>query len=45
MMAEGAEGNRRGGARGFIIIGLSLVLLVGVALLKAGADSGGELDE
>ena len=30
---------------GFFIIGLSLALLVGVALLKGGADSGGELDE
>jgi len=44
MTAEGLKGkvSARGG---FFIIGLSLALLVGVALLKGGADSGGELDE
>ena len=44
MTAEGLKGkvSARGG---FLIIGLSLALLVGVALLKGRADSGGELDE
>ncbi len=45
MTAEGARRDRRRGAGGFILIGLSLALLLGVALLKGGADSGGELDE
>jgi hypothetical protein len=45
IMAEGAKGNRPRGTGGFIIIGLSLALLLGVALLKGRADSGGELDE
>ena len=45
IMAERAKGNRRRGAGGFIIIGLSLAVLLGIALLKGGADSGGELDE
>ncbi|HEX8116080.1 MAG TPA: hypothetical protein VF521_02295 [Pyrinomonadaceae bacterium] len=30
--------------RGWFIAGLSLAVLLGVALLKGGADSGGELD-
>ncbi len=39
------RGNRTPGGAGFFIIGLSLALLVGIALLKGGADPGGELDE
>lgn len=34
----------KGGRRGWVIAGLSLAVLFGVVLLKAGADSGGELD-
>ena len=45
IMAGAAKGNGARGARGFIIIGFSLALLLGIALLKGGADSGGELDE
>jgi hypothetical protein len=39
--------NRNGtkGWRGWVVIGLSLGVLLGVALLKGGADSGGELDD
>jgi len=36
--------NRTHGGRGWLIAGLSLALLFGVALLKGGADAGGELD-
>ena len=43
-MAQGAKRDRPLGAGGFIIIGISLALLLGVALLKGRADAGGELD-
>ncbi|HEX8560362.1 MAG TPA: hypothetical protein VF668_19860 [Pyrinomonadaceae bacterium] len=43
-MSEKANRNGTAGARGWILAGLSVALLVGVALLKARADSGGELD-
>ena len=34
----------RRGLSGWFVLGLSLTLLLGVALLKGGADEGGELD-
>ncbi len=43
-MRDGANRNDTQGRRGWLIAGLSLAVLLGVALLKGGADSGGELD-
>jgi len=42
-MSETTTRGKRG-RRGWVIAGLSLALLFGVALLKGAADSGGELD-
>jgi hypothetical protein len=43
-MPETANRNETQARRGWLIAGLSLVVLFGVALLKGRADSGGELD-
>jgi hypothetical protein len=43
-MTERANRNDTQGRRGWLIVGLSLAVLFGVALLKGVADSGGELD-
>ena len=43
-MTERANRNDTRDRRGWLIVGLSLAVLFGVALLKGGADSGGELD-
>ena len=43
-MAEGSEIRDGKVLRGWLIVGLSLAVLFGVALLKGGADSGGGLD-
>ena len=43
-MTENANRNGTRGGRGWLITGLSLAVLIGVALLKGRADSGGELD-
>ena len=43
-MTERTNRNDTRGGRGWLIVGLSLAVLFGVALLKGGADSGGELD-
>ena len=41
---DNSNRNRTHGGRGWLIAGLSLAVLFGVALLKGGADAGGELD-
>jgi hypothetical protein len=43
-MTEGTTTRGRRGPSGWFVLGLSLALLCGVALLKGGADDGGELD-
>ena len=43
-MSDSANRNGTHGLRGWLIAGLSLAVLFGVAALKARADSGGELD-
>ncbi len=43
-MLESANRNSTQARRGWLIAGISLAVLFGVALLKGGADSGGELD-
>ena len=44
-MIEGTKTTRgRRGLSGWFVLGLSLALLFGVALLKGSADAGGELD-
>jgi hypothetical protein len=44
-MSEIANQNETQSRRGLLIAGLSLAVLIGIALLKGRADSGGELDE
>ena len=44
-MLEDADTDGKRGGRGLLFAGLVLAALFGVVLLKAGADSGGELDE
>ena len=44
-MSENADTNGTRGGRGLLFAGLVLAALIGVVLLKAGADSGGELDD
>ena len=43
-MSESANRNGTRSVRGWLIAGLSLAFLLGVAALKARADSGAELD-
>jgi hypothetical protein len=43
-MSDSANRNRTQRVRGWLIAGLSLAVLFGVAALKARADSGGELE-
>jgi len=43
-MSESTNRNETRGGRGWLIAGLSLAVLLGIALLKGSADSGGELD-
>lgn len=43
-MSESTNGNGTRGWRGWVIVGVSLGVLLGMALLKGRADSGGELD-
>jgi hypothetical protein len=43
-MSDVANRNGTKGRHGLLIAGVSLFLLIGVALLKGLADSGGELD-
>ncbi len=43
-MSDSANRNGTRGLRGWLIAGLSLAVLFGVAALKARADSGGELE-
>jgi hypothetical protein len=43
-MSDSANRNRTHRVRGWLIAGLSLAVLFGVAALKARADSGGELE-
>jgi hypothetical protein len=43
-MSETTQARGKGVRRGWLIVGLSLAVLFGVAFLKGGADSGGELD-
>jgi hypothetical protein len=42
-MPESANRNETHGRRGWLIAGLSLAVLFGIAVLKGRADSGGEL--
>jgi hypothetical protein len=42
-MSESVNRNETRDERGWLIAGLSLALLIGIALLKGRADSGGEL--
>lgn len=44
-MTQSTDGKRTGGAKGWLIAGLSVALLLGLAVLKGGADaSGNDLD-
>ncbi|HEX8352512.1 MAG TPA: hypothetical protein VF611_06430 [Pyrinomonadaceae bacterium] len=43
-MSESANRNETQGRGGWLVAAVSLALLIGVALLKGRADSGGELD-
>jgi hypothetical protein len=43
-MSKNVNRDETRGGRGLLITGLALALLLGVALLKARADSGGGLD-
>ncbi len=44
-MTKSTNGKRTGRAGGWLIVGLSVALLVGLAVLKGSADaSGGDLD-
>jgi hypothetical protein len=43
-MSESANRNETRGRGGWVVIGISLGILFGLALLKGRADSGGELD-
>lgn len=43
-MADSANRNGTRGWRGWVVVGVSLGVLLGMALLKGHADSGGELD-
>jgi hypothetical protein len=44
-MSESANRNGTRGWRGWVIVGVSLGVLLGMALLKGRADSDGELDD
>jgi hypothetical protein len=41
-MTENTDGKRTGRARGWLVAGLSIALLVGLAVLKGSADTSGE---
>jgi hypothetical protein len=41
-MTESANGKRTGRAKGWLVAGLSVALLAGLALLKGRADASGE---
>ncbi|HEX8503126.1 MAG TPA: hypothetical protein VF659_21260 [Pyrinomonadaceae bacterium] len=43
-MSESANRNGTRGWGGWVVIGVSLGVLIGIAVLKGHADSGGELD-
>ena len=43
-MSESANRNETRGWGGWVVLGVSLGILFGIALLKGRADSGGELD-
>ncbi|MDT7689262.1 MAG: hypothetical protein QOJ70_3639 [Acidobacteriota bacterium] len=43
-MSEIVNRNETRDGRGWLIMGVSLAVLIGIALLKGRADSGGELD-
>ena len=41
-MTQSTDGKQTGRARGWLVAGLSLALLLGLAVLKGGADASGE---